>query len=36
MNSPSAVESAMKSAATKTANKSKDGRTITRENISTF
>lgn len=36
MNRPSAVESAMKCAATKTANKSKDGRTITRENISTF
>jgi aqualysin 1 len=36
MNNPSAVESAMKSVATKTANKSKDGRTITRENISTF
>jgi aqualysin 1 len=35
-NSPSAVESAMKSAATTTANKSRDGRTITRENVSTF
>ena len=35
-NSPSAVESAMKSATTTTANKSRDGRTITRENVSTF
>jgi subtilisin family serine protease len=34
--SPSAVESALKSAATPTANKSKDGRTITRENVVSF
>jgi subtilisin family serine protease len=34
--SPATVESALKSAATTTANKSKDGRTITRENVTGF
>ncbi|HUP60339.1 MAG TPA: S8 family peptidase [Thermoanaerobaculia bacterium] len=34
--SPSTVEGALKSAATTTANKSKDGRTITRENVGSF
>jgi subtilisin family serine protease len=34
--SPSSVESAIKSAATTTSNKSKDGRTITREYVASF
>ena len=33
---PATVEGALKSAATTTANKSKDGRTITRENVDTY
>jgi hypothetical protein len=34
--SPATVEAALKSAATNTSNKSKDGRTITRENVGIF
>ena len=34
--SPSSVEDALKSAVTTTANKSKDGRTIQRENVCWF